>query len=77
LSRLHFSLSLQLVHFKFKPLHFILQVVIQLSYIFITRFYKHLLNLGGLALITKSIKINIVAPFTTFACRGLESLRIT
>jgi hypothetical protein len=39
LRRLHFSLLLQLVHFKFKPLGFSLQVIIFLSNLFITSFF--------------------------------------
>jgi hypothetical protein len=77
LRRLHFSLLFQLVHFKLKSLDFNLEVIILLPYSFITRFYKHLFNLGRLTLITMSIKVNIIIPFTTFACRGLESFRIT
>jgi hypothetical protein len=45
LRRLHLSLRLQLVYFKFKLLDFSLHVIILLPYCFITRFYKHLLNL--------------------------------
>jgi hypothetical protein len=77
LSRLHFSLLLQLVHFKFKPLDFTLQVIIFLHYCFITRLYKHLLNLRRMALVTKSVNINIITSFATFACRSFRSLEIT
>jgi hypothetical protein len=42
LSRLHFSLLLQLVHFKFKLLDFSLQVIIFLSNLIITSFHIHL-----------------------------------
>jgi hypothetical protein len=70
LMRLHLSLLLQLVHFKFKPLDFSLQVIILLPYCRITRLYKHLLNLGWLAFITKSIRIKVITSFTTFACRN-------
>jgi hypothetical protein len=70
LRRLHLGLLLQLVYFKFKPHDFFLQVIILLPYCFITRFYNHLLNIGWLAFITKSININIITAFTTFACRS-------
>jgi hypothetical protein len=68
LRRLHLSLFLQLVQFRLKSLDFNLQVSILLSYNFITRFYKHLLLLRRLALIKKSIKINVIASFISFAC---------
>jgi hypothetical protein len=75
--RLHLGLLLQLVYFKFKPLDFSLQVIILLPCCFITRFCKHLLNLGWLAFITKSINIKIITYFTTFTCRSFGSFRIT
>jgi hypothetical protein len=75
--RLHLSLLLQLVYFKFKLLDFSLQVIILFTYSFITIFYKYLLNIGMLALSTKSININIITSFTSFACRGFGSFRIT
>jgi hypothetical protein len=46
LRRLHFSLLLQLVHFKFKLLDFSLQVIIFLSNLIITHFHIHL-TCGG------------------------------
>jgi hypothetical protein len=77
LRRLRFNLPLQLVQLKFKPFDFNLQAIILLPYSFITRFYKYLLNLGRLDLITKSININIISPFTTFSCRGFQSFGFT
>jgi hypothetical protein len=77
LRRLHLSLLLQLVYFKFNPLDFSLQVIILLPYYFITGFYKNLLNLGWLAFIMKSIKIKIITSFTTIACRSFGSFGIT
>jgi hypothetical protein len=47
LSRLHFSLLLQLVYFKFKLLDFSLQVIIFLSNLIVTSLYTHL-TCGGL-----------------------------
>jgi hypothetical protein len=67
LRSLHLGLSLQLVHFC-------LQVIILLPNCFITRFYKHLLNLGWLAFITKSIRIKVITLLTTFAYRSFGSL---
>jgi hypothetical protein len=46
LSRLHFSLLLQLIHFKFKLLDFSLQVIIFLSNLIVTSFHTHL-TCGG------------------------------
>jgi hypothetical protein len=77
LRRLHFSLLLQLVLFNLMTFDFNLQVIILLPYSFITRFYKYLLNLGRLTLITKSTNINIIVPFTTFACRDFWSFGIS
>jgi hypothetical protein len=67
---LHFSLLLQLIHFKFKLLDFSLQVIIFLTYSLITRFHKHFLNIR-----TRGININVIASFTSIACRGLGALR--
>jgi hypothetical protein len=77
LRSLHLSLPLQLIHFKFKSLDFSLQVIILLPYCFITRFYKHLLNLGWLAFITKSIRIKVITLLTTFAYRSFGSFGVT
>jgi hypothetical protein len=77
LRRLHLSLLLQLVYFKFKLHDFSLQVIILFTNIFITRFYKHLLNIGMLALSTKSINIKIITSFTSFPYRGFGSFGIT
>jgi hypothetical protein len=46
LRRFHFSLLLQLVHFKFKFIDFSLQVIIFLSNLFITSIHTHL-TYGG------------------------------
>jgi hypothetical protein len=48
LTRLHFILLLQLVHFKFKFLDFSLQVIIFVSSFFITSFHTHLTCGGSL-----------------------------
>jgi hypothetical protein len=64
LRRLHFSLLLQLVHFKFKLLDFSLQVIIFLSNLIITSFPTHL-TCGGFIIdsslrcaCSKSIKLH-------------------
>jgi hypothetical protein len=77
LRRLHLSLLLQLVYFKFKLLDLSLQAIILFTYNIITSFYKHLLNIEMLALSTKSINIKIITSFTSFACRGLRSFGLT
>jgi hypothetical protein len=64
LRRLHFSLLLQLVHFKFNLLDFFLLMIIFFTYSIITSFYKHLLNIR-----TRSINIKVRISFTSFACR--------
>jgi hypothetical protein len=70
---LRFNLLLQHTYSLFKPLDFKLQVIILFAYSFITRLYKHLLNIGMLALSTKSININIVISFTFIASGGFDS----
>jgi hypothetical protein len=72
LRRLHFSLLFQLVHFKFKLLDFSLQMIIFSTYSLITSFHKLFLNTS-----TRSININVIASFRSFACRGLGSFGIT
>jgi hypothetical protein len=72
LRRLYFILLFQLVHFKFKLLDFSLQMIIFLTYSLITSFHKYFLNIS-----TRSININVIASFTSFACRGLGSFGIT
>jgi hypothetical protein len=72
---LRFGWLLQHTYLLFKPLEFMLQVIILFSYSFITRLYKHLLNIGMLAVSTKSININIIASFTTIASGGFGSFR--
>jgi hypothetical protein len=70
-----FSLLFQNIYLLFNPLDFKLQVIILFTYRFITRLYKHLLNIRILALSTKSININIIASFTTIASGGFDSFR--
>jgi hypothetical protein len=70
LRRLHFSLLLQFVHFKFKLLDFSPQMIIFLTYSIITSFYKHFLNIR-----IRSININVIASLTSFSCRGLAASR--
>jgi hypothetical protein len=77
LRRLHLGLLLQLAYLKFKLLDLSLQVIIFFTYSIITSLYKHLFNIRMLALSTKSIKIKIITSFTSFACRGLRSFRVT
>jgi hypothetical protein len=63
----------QHIYLLFKTLDFKLQVVILFTYSLITIFYNNLLNIGILALSTKSININIIASFTTIASGGFGS----
>jgi hypothetical protein len=72
LRRLHFSLLLQLVHFKFKLLDFSLYMIIFFAYRFITNFYKHLLNIR-----IRSLNVKVITSFISFSCRGLGSFGIT
>jgi hypothetical protein len=72
---LRIGLFFQHIYLLFKPLDFKLQVVIFFTYSLITRFYNNLLNIGMLALSTKSININIIASFTTIASGGFGSFR--
>jgi hypothetical protein len=70
---LSFGLLFQHICLLFKPLDFKLQVIILSTYSFITCFYKNMLNIGMLALSTKSININIISFFTTIASGGFGS----
>jgi hypothetical protein len=72
---LRFGLLLQHTYLLFKPLDFKLQVIILFNYNFITKLYKHFLNIGMLAFSTKSININIIASFTTIDSGGFGSFK--
>jgi hypothetical protein len=74
---LRFAFLFQHIYLLFKSLDFKLYIIILFPYIFITRFYNNLLNIGMMALSTKSININIVAPFTTIASGCFCSLGCT
>jgi hypothetical protein len=68
-----FALLLEHTYFLFKPLDFKLQFIILFTYSFITRFYKHSLNIEMLALSTKIININIITSFTSIVSGGFVS----
>jgi hypothetical protein len=67
------DLLFQHFYLLFKPLDFKLQSIILFIYSFITRFYNYLLNIGMLALSTKSININVITSFMTLASGGFDS----